>query len=356
MSQTAILIGPFVVLATVVVLMVVAGLGFAISLLRGKRSVPKAGVSLVTVVWGTLLLLIPVLGIGGMLVFVGFSHAERVKAAPSDPQLPYESVSSDPLVYQPSRIPVESRAERLPLEAARPGLGVETLPEWVRNGGKDFRVIRGSQQATPTGARRAAMADAVRAVRERFRDWQDGLPGLEVVPDQRDIERLAVKNTYPEEIERSTDKHDFLMYRSYVQVDVSAAVMEELEKATREKARDLRAVQVAVWFGVLASIAGLVSLFFRIDESLRGRYRALLVAGTVGSAVLLLALPVMGEAHLREISKDWLGRTNEVPGEVVEKMPPHPRKITLPVDPEGFQGPHRWLAETSCEWSFDFDD
>ena len=345
------------VLMTIVMLMGVAGLGFAISRLRGSRSVPKEGVGLVSVVGGPLLLMIAAVGLWRTLVFVGVNHAARVAAA--EHAAIAEGVIQEAREYRPTGIPVEALAERLPREARRPGLDKETLPEWVTEEGGELRVIRGSQQATPELARQAAMGDAVEAVRAHFQSSRGGVPGLELVPDKGDIERLAVRRTHTETIERTTGKHDFLMYRTYVRIDTAPSVMAELEEASREKARDVRSVQVFIWFAVLAGIAGLVSVFFRIDERLRGRYRPLLVAGTLAGTVFLLILPVMGKDHLPEISKDWVRGFDWGTNEAQTEFLPQSWTIAVPVYPMGeVEGPNQLLHlhEMSYRECFDDDD
>ena len=166
------------------------------------------------------------------------------------------------------------------------------LPDWVSTpvsteGDRELVVVRSEQFADASDAHRDALREATRALSldfiEHFR------PTGSWSLSQQQAQSLAVRRTFTEPIERSAGEHKFTVYRTYLLVELSPSVRNQIQPIWREQVSQGRSIVVIALLGMLTAFAGVVAGFFRLDDRMGGRHRWALLAGAMSTLFLIVA-------------------------------------------------------------------
>lgn len=275
----------------------------------------------------------PIVGIlaGGtiasfVLLMVGYTLLAKVQHAQVESrrvelQNRLDSIAAELHQYDASRsflnidtIPIHDRD--VPIEAPRPSARIDAvagpgerlvaeaaatpLPDWAQTpfdneGDRKLVVVQSEQFAEAATAMKQALQEATRLVALDFRPSEDlGFGYSSWTLDPQTVRSAAVRKTFTEPINRTAGEHDFTVYRTYLLVELSPSVRDQIEPIWREQVSQGRSVIVVVLLGLLTALAALVTGYFRLAERTNGRFRWPLRFATVVAAALLGLIGIVG--------------------------------------------------------------
>lgn len=253
--------------------------------------------------------------------------------------------ASDRIVPVPNLVPATSPF--IPIEAPRPPREVDgaesltttevasiipssPLPEWVSTGARDegdrrYVVVMGQQFADREIARRDALENATDLVRRHFesshplRDsWTADFPGGAWSLSREVVQNAAVRQNYTESIRRTAGENDFTVYRTYMLVELSPAVLSSIEPVWRTQVATGRSFTVGAIFALIAAAAGVFAGYFRLADRMQGRYRWTLRLGALVLLTLVGATVIAGTAVAAKSSRP---STSPAAGTIVHESP-----------------------------------
>ncbi len=212
-------------------------------------------------------------------------------------------------------IPIADRS--VPVEAARPSADIDAvagaderlaklaittpLPDWAltpvsTEDDRNLVVVQSEQFADPATAAAEALGEATELVRRNFDEF-NRLGHSSWSLDPQTVRSAAVRRTFTESINRTAGEHDFTVYRTYLLVELSPNVRNQIEPIWREQVTQGRSLAVMVLIVLATAFAGVVAGYFRLDERTGGKHRWALSAGSM--AMLLLIVAGVGVAGTR---------------------------------------------------------
>jgi hypothetical protein len=185
-------------------------------------------------------------------------------------------------------------------EAAASTVVKTPLPEWVSSqvatsGDNQLVVVHGEQFADPNVSWREALADATALVRRNFEEFTLHTDAWVLEPEV--VRASAVRKSFTERIDRSAGEHEFTVYRTYLLVELSPQVREQIEPVWRTQVATARSYAVGGLLMFCMAAAGVFAGYFRLDDRTHGRYRWRLRLGVL-AAVPLIGLTLLTAARL----------------------------------------------------------
>jgi hypothetical protein len=222
---------------------------------------------------------LPVLGLAQVDVPGPASSPIPGSAAP-----PAKSASTAPAA--PLAAAATPAAAPTPPGAVKADAQSDKLPEWTKTeivdeGNRKLVVVpggfAGSQKEAEHDALEAArlvVGDAIQRVYPKVGKW---LPTAEAVRED------AVRRTYIEQIHRKTVSSGtpFVVYRAYLQVELSPNVCTQLVSSWKEAVLPHRLEALGGLAALLTLTFATGAAYFRLDDRTQGRYRRRLAVGAV---------------------------------------------------------------------------
>lgn len=201
-------------------------------------------------------------------------------------------------ILNPEEVPPggEYPATRQPIEATRPSDDAAVaatplggMPNWVtrgpaQEGDKTFVVVSGQQFADAATAWQDALNEATATVR---RDFFDAVrPVGQWLLDPKEVQSIAVRDSYTEEIVRTAGENEFTVYRTHLKVELSPTVRNAIEPIWHQQVSLGRSLTTAGTLVLVTLFAAIFAGYFRLDDRTAGRYRWRLRLGTVAAMAL----------------------------------------------------------------------
>lgn len=281
----------------------------------------------------------PIVGIlaGGtiasfVLLMVGFTSVAQVRHAQVEPRRPElqqrlnllgaelrehelrRQAAFDPILIADHSVPVEAvRPSAKPEAVAGPAEWLisdstgTSLPDWAltpvsTEDDRQLVVVRSEQFADPAAAAAEALQAATDLVRRNFDEF-NRLGHYSWSLDPQTVHSAAVRRTFTEPIQRSAGEHDFTVYRTYLLVELSPSVRDQIEPIWREQVSQGRSAIVVVLLGLLTALAALVTGYFRLADRTDGRFLWPLRFATVGAAALFGLVGIVGAGTAGDFAK-----------------------------------------------------